>query len=87
MTLATAIIAGLVCGYFFGWHQKAGLVFVPVWLAVLVFQTAVVLDDDVVPPEDWAYVPVQLMIFLLGVAMIRLGAWFRARFGGRLGSN
>ena len=80
MTLITAIVGGLICGYFFGFRLKALLVFFAVWTAVLIFQTTVALDAEDVPPEAWEYVPVQGVILLVAVVMIWLGTKIRARF-------
>jgi Na+/H+ antiporter NhaD/arsenite permease-like protein len=79
MTLITAIIAGLGCGYFLGLRPKALAVFLAVWLVVLIFQTFIALDAEDVPPEAWEYVPVQVVIFLVGMVMIWGGTKIRAR--------
>ena len=81
MTLITAIVAGLACGYFLGFAQKGFLVFTGIWLLVLLFQSFVALDKEDVPPEAWEYVPVQIVIFAIGTLMLRLGAYARTRLG------
>lgn len=53
------------------------MVYIPLWLTVLVFQTTVALDDEDIPPEAWEYVPVQIVIFAVGVVAIWIGS--RAR--------
>ena len=79
MTLITAIVGGLICGYFFGLRLKALLIFLVAWTLVLIFQTVVALDPKDVPPEAWEYVPVQMVILVAGGAMIWLGSKMRAR--------
>ena len=80
MTLVTAIIGGLAFGWFFGFTKKTFVVFAPIWLAVLIFQTTVLLADENIPPEDWVYVPVQVVIAGIAVLMVFAGAKLRARF-------
>jgi hypothetical protein len=79
MTLITAIIVGLACGYFLRLRPKAFIVFGAIWSVVLIFQTFVALDKEDVPPEAWAYVPVQVVILGVGAAMLWLGAKLRSR--------
>ena len=83
MTLFTAILGGLVCGYFFGFGPKALAVLLALWVAVLLFQTFIALDPVDVPPEAWEYVPVQVFIFLVGVVAIWIGTKLRYRFHGQ----
>jgi len=80
MTLMTAIVAGLICGYFFGLRPRPVIVFLLVWTLVLLFQTFVALDAEDVPPEAWVYVPVQVVILLAGAVMTWLGSKVRSRF-------
>jgi len=80
MTLATAVLGGLLCGYFFGLRRRPLAVFFATWLAVLVFQT-LALDPADVPPQAWEYVPVQAVILGIGLGMVWVGAKVRARFG------
>lgn len=80
MTLITAIVGGLICGYFLGFRLKALLILLAAWTLVLLFQTFVILDADNVPPEAWEYVPVQAVILLVAVLMLWLGATIRSRF-------
>jgi hypothetical protein len=79
MTLATAIIVGLACGYLLGLRPRAGVVFGVLWIPVLVVQTFIVLDAEDVPPEAWSYVPVQVVILAIGATLMWLGARLRAR--------
>jgi hypothetical protein len=79
MTLIAAIVAGLACGYALGFRPRALAVFLLGWIAVLAVQTWAVLDPKDVPPQAWEYVPVQVVILALGVAMIWIGAKIRAR--------
>src|SRR5688572_18101560 len=79
MTLMTAIVGGLACGYFLGVRPSALAVFVAIWVVVLIFQTFVALDAADVPPEAWSYVPVQVVILALGTGMIWVGMKARAR--------
>ncbi len=44
MTLITAVVAGLACGYFLGLRPKAFVVWLAVWAVVLVIQTIVLLN-------------------------------------------
>jgi hypothetical protein len=77
MTLVTAIIVGLACGYFIGLRAKGFLVFVAVWATVLVIQTL-----WVVPKEDTTdvlYWPFQAGIFIIGVVMVWLGSKVQVR--------
>ena len=78
MTLVTAIALGLASGFFFGLQSTTLVGFAVIWLLVLVVQSTLVLDSDNVPPEDWVYVPVQAIIFAVGLAMIWLGSKLRA---------
>ena len=80
MTLITAVLGGLVVGWFFGFTKTALFVLAPVWLVVIVFQTAFVLEDERTPPEDWAYVPVQIAIVAIAFLMVWIGSRLRARF-------
>jgi hypothetical protein len=82
MSLATAIIGGLVCGYFLGFGRRGFCVFLAVWVAVLAVQTLVVVSaSDVGPPrgDDRLYWPVQAIILTIAVLMLWLGAKVRAR--------
>jgi hypothetical protein len=76
MTLITAIIGGVVCGYSFGFRRKAVVVWLIVWAVVLPFQTLLLVGAD--SRGDWSYWPVQGAILLVAVAMIRIGAGVRA---------
>jgi hypothetical protein len=78
MTLATAIIGGLACGYFLGLSRKALVVLLPLWIAVLIVQSTLVLDDEDI---DAFYVPVQIVILTIAFAMLWIGAKVRSRFG------
>jgi hypothetical protein len=82
MTLITAIIGGLICGYFVAPRLKAFLILLLPWTLVLIFQTTVALDPEDVPPESWEYVPVQIVILLVGAAMVWIGGKIRSRFAG-----
>lgn len=53
--------------------------FVPIWLAVLIIQTAYLVPDGNTPPEDWAYVPVQVIILGIATLMIWAGSKLQAR--------
>jgi hypothetical protein len=79
MTLITAIIVGLACGYFLGLRPKGFIVFGAIWSVMLMFQTFVALDKEDIPPEAWAYVPVQIVILGVGAAMLWLGTRLRTR--------
>jgi hypothetical protein len=77
MTLATAIIGGLLCGYFLGFGRRAFGVFLTVWATVLVGQTAFLVPSEDV--EDVLYWPFQAIILGVAVLMVWLGARLRAR--------
>jgi len=79
MTLITAVIAGLACGYFLGLSRKAVAIFVVVWSVVLIVQTFFMLDKEDVPPEAWSYIPVQIVILAIGAGLLWLGAKLRSR--------
>ncbi len=79
MTLITAVVAGLACGYFLGLRPKAFVVWLAVWAVVLVIQTIVLLKDGAFQWSDWSYWPVQAVILVLAMVMIWSGAKLRAR--------
>ena len=83
MTLIAAVVVGFACGYLLGLRRKAVVVFVAVWLIVLAFQTFIALAPEDVPPAAWEYVPVQVVILAVGIAMIWIGKKVRGRFLGR----
>lgn len=84
MTLLTAIIGGVVCGYIFGMRRRAGIVWLAVWAVVLPIQTLLLVDPD--NRGDWSYWPVQGAILLVAMVMIWLGARARqARLLSRVG--
>jgi hypothetical protein len=76
MTLATAIIGGLLCGYLLGFGRRAFGVFLAVWVVVLVVQTAFVVPAE---DQDLLYWPFQAIILGAAVLMVWLGAKLGAR--------
>jgi hypothetical protein len=74
------MVLGLACGWFFGFTKKAFLVPLPIWLVVLVFQRTVTIPDSNLPPEDWAYIPVQAAIVGTATFMVWLGSKIHTRF-------
>ena len=82
MTLITAIIGGLACGYIFGLRRQAFIVWLAVWAVVLPIQTLFLVDPD--NRDDWSYWPVQAVILVVAVAMVWLGSRLRARLSRRL---
>jgi hypothetical protein len=77
MTLLTALVGGVVCGYLLGWRPRAVLVWLAVWVVVLAVQTAALVAPEHV--ADWSYWPVQAAIVVVALGTIRLGAAARAR--------
>lgn len=77
MTLTTAIVGGLACGYFLGRRLKAVVVWLALWAVVLPVQTMFLVNPDNV--DDWSYWPVQGAILVVAMGMIWLGAKLRAR--------
>ncbi len=82
MTLITAIIGGLACGYFLSMRRKAFLVWLAIWAAVLTVEKVFLLDPDVV--DDWDYWPVQAVILVGAIVMIRQGAALHGRLSRRV---
>jgi hypothetical protein len=77
MTLATAIIGGLACGYLLGFGRRGFGAFLAIWAAVLTVQTLFLVPTEDV--EDVLYWPFQAAILAVAVLMIWLGAKVRAR--------
>jgi hypothetical protein len=77
MTLLTALVGGLACGYLLGWRPRAVLVWLAVWAVVLPVQTRFLVAPE--HAADWSYWPVQAGIVVLALGMLRLGAAARAR--------
>lgn len=76
MTLVTAIIGGLACGYFLGFGRRSFATLLPLWTAVAVVQTLFLVPTERV---DAGYWPFQGIILALAVLMVWLGATVRAR--------
>lgn len=74
MTLITALVGGLACGYCPGRRPRAAAVWAVVLPMVLPVQTRLLVD-----PENGADWPVQAAILAVALGMIRLGATLRAR--------
>jgi hypothetical protein len=77
MTLITAIIGGLACGYIFGLRRQAFIVWLAVWAVVIPVQTLFLVDPE--NRDDVSYWPVQAAIVVIAAVMIWLGAWMRGR--------
>jgi hypothetical protein len=77
MTLITALIGGLACGYLLTRRQTAIAVWLVMWAVVLPVQTRFLVNPENV--ADWSYWPVQAAIFGVAMGMIGLGAKLRAR--------
>jgi hypothetical protein len=75
MTLITAIIGGLLCGYFLGFGRRAFGVFVVVWASALLIQTTFLVSQQ--DKEDVLYWPFQAIIFGVAVLMVWLGTRLR----------
>ena len=76
MTLLTALVGGLACGYVLGWRPRAVAVWLVVWAVVLAVQTRFLVAPANV--ADWSYWPVQAVIVAVALGMLRLGALVRA---------
>lgn len=74
MTLIAAVVLGLALDCFLGFTRRALVAFGVVWLAVLRFQSVVVLDEN----DEVIYWVLQVAIFALGAGLIWLSARARA---------
>lgn len=72
MTLATALIGGLLCGYFLGFGRRAVGIFLVIWVPVLLIQSFFLLPAGTT--DDPSYWPVQAAILAVAVLMVWLGA-------------
>jgi hypothetical protein len=76
VTLLTALVGGLACGYLLGWRPRAVAVWLVVWALVLAVQTRFLVSPADV--ADWSYWPVQAVIVAVALGMLRVGAMVRA---------
>jgi hypothetical protein len=77
VTAIAAVFGGLLIGFLVTDRRTAYLIWVPVWVAVLTFQTIVLETTE--GGVDWGYPFVQIAIFGVGLAAVWFGGFAPSR--------
>jgi endonuclease/exonuclease/phosphatase (EEP) superfamily protein YafD len=74
MTLIASLLFGFLFGHYASDRTKAFRLFVPVWMAVLIIQTVLMVSLPGKDTVDVAYVILQTAFLAVGIGAVALGA-------------